>query len=254
MNKEIEQLSKIIENSSNIVFFGGAGVSTESNIPDFRSESGLYSAVHKYGQSPETMLSHSFFNNHLETFYDYYKNNLIYTEAKPNKAHLALAKLEAEGKLKAVVTQNIDGLHQLAGSKTVFELHGSVLRNNCMRCGEFYDLDYIMNPVNCKDKEGLKTLIPVCTKCGGTVKPDVVLYEECLNDDVIQGAVDAISQADTLIVGGTSLVVYPAAGLINYFHGKNLVLINKTQTQYDHKANLVIYDAIGKVLGEVCGI
>lgn len=254
MNKEIEQLMEIINDSENIVFFGGAGVSTESNIPDFRSESGLYNAVQKYGQSPETMLSHSFFNNHLETFYDYYKNNLIYTDAKPNKAHLALAKLEGEGKLKAIVTQNIDGLHQLAGSKVVYELHGSVLRNNCMRCNEFYDLEYVMQSENCKDKEGLKTLVPICKKCGGIVKPDVVLYEECLNDDVVQGAVDAISKADTLIVGGTSLVVYPAAGLINYFHGKNLILINKSQTQYDHKANLVIYDSIGKVLGEVCGI
>ncbi len=254
MRKEIEQLAKIINDSNSIVFFGGAGVSTESNIPDFRSETGLYNAVQKYGQSPETMLSHSFFNGHLETFYDYYKNNLIYTDAKPNKAHLALAKLESEGKLKAIVTQNIDGLHQLAGSKAVYELHGSVLRNNCMRCGEPYDLSYIMQPGNCKDKEGIKTLIPVCKKCGGTVKPDVVLYEECLDDHVIQGAVDAISNADTLIVGGTSLVVYPAAGLINYFHGKSLVLINKSQTQYDHKANLIIYDAIGKVLGEVCGI
>ncbi|QAT43916.1 NAD-dependent protein deacylase [Aminipila luticellarii] len=254
MSKEIEQLSTIIQDSSNIVFFGGAGVSTESNIPDFRSESGLYRAMNKYGKSPETMLSHSFFQNNLETFYDYYKNNLIYKEAKPNKAHLALAKLEAEGKLKAVVTQNIDGLHQLAGSKRVFELHGSVLRNNCMRCGEFYDLDYILKPENCKEKEGLKTLVPTCKKCGGIVKPDVVLYEECLNDEVIQGAVDAISKADTLIVGGTSLVVYPAAGLINYFRGNNLILINKSKTQYDHKANLVIYDAIGKVLGEVCGI
>lgn len=253
MNKEIEELKQIIKESTNIVFFGGAGVSTESNIPDFRSESGLYNAVQKYGKSPETMLSRSFFNSHLETFFDYYKNNLIYTDAKPNKAHLALAKLEAEGKLKGIVTQNIDGLHQLAGSKMVYELHGSVLRNNCMRCGEFYDLDYIMQPKNCKDKEGLKTLVPVC-KCGGIIKPDVVLYEECLNDEVIQGAVDAISKADTLIVGGTSLVVYPAAGLINYFRGKNLVLINKSETQYDNKANLVIYDAIGKVLGEVCGL
>lgn len=253
MSKEIEQLTQIIKDSNNIVFFGGAGVSTESNIPDFRSESGLYNAVQKYGQSPETMLSHSFFNNHLETFYDYYKNNLIYTDAKPNNAHLALAKLESEGKLKAIVTQNIDGLHQLAGSKAVYELHGSVLRNKCMRCGELYDLNYVMQPENCRDKEGLKTLVPVC-KCGGIVKPDVVLYEECLNDDVVQGAVDAISKADTLIVGGTSLVVYPAAGLLNYFKGKNLVLINKSETQYDNKANLVIYDAIGKVLGEVCGI
>lgn len=249
-----EELKKIIEESNNIVFFGGAGVSTESNIPDFRSEKGLYQAQQEYGRSPETMLSRSFFDMNTETFFDYYKKNLIYTDAKPNKAHLALAKLEAEGKLKAVVTQNIDGLHQLAGSKTVYELHGSVLRNNCMRCGEFYDLDYVMNPDNCKEKDGVTTVIPVCKKCGAIVKPDVVLYEECLDDAVINGAINAISKADTLIVGGTSLVVYPAAGLINYFRGKNLVLINKTQTSYDGRANLVIYDAIGKALGEVCGI
>lgn len=254
MKEEIKKLISIIGESKNIVFFGGAGVSTESNIPDFRSETGLYSAVQKYGQSPETMLSHSFFNNSLELFYDYYKNNLIYTGAKPNKAHLALSQLEDEGKLKGIVTQNIDGLHQLAGSKTVYELHGSVLRNNCMRCGEFYDLNYIMQPENCKDKDGLKTLIPVCKKCGGIVKPDVVLYEECLNDEVVQGAIDAISRADTMIVGGTSLVVYPAAGLLNYFKGKTLVLINKSQTQYDGKADLVIYDAIGEVMGQVCGL
>ena len=249
-----EDLKKIIEESNNIVFFGGAGVSTESNIPDFRSEKGLYQAQQEYGRSPETMLSRTFFDADTQTFFDYYKKNLIYTDAKPNKAHLALAKLEAEGKLKAIVTQNIDGLHQLAGSKNVFELHGSVLRNNCMRCGEFYALDYIMQEENCKEKDGLRTLIPVCKKCGAIVKPDVVLYEECLDDDVINGAVEAIANADTLIVGGTSLVVYPAAGLIRYFRGKNLVLINKSQTSYDNKANLVINDAIGKVLGEVCGI
>ena len=249
-----EDLKKIIEESKNIVFFGGAGVSTESNIPDFRSEKGLYHAQQQYGRSPEAMLSRSFFDADTQTFFDYYKNNLIYTDAKPNKAHLALAKLEAEGKLKAVVTQNIDGLHQLAGSKNVFELHGSVLRNNCMRCGEFYDLDYIMKEENCKEKEGLRTLIPVCKHCGAIVKPDVVLYEECLDDDCINGAVEAIASADTLIVGGTSLVVYPAAGLIRYFRGKNLVLINKSETSYDRNANLVINDAIGKVLGEVCGI
>ncbi|MBN7773176.1 NAD-dependent protein deacylase [Clostridium aminobutyricum] len=250
----MDKLKQIIEESNNIVFFGGAGVSTESNIPDFRSESGLYHAVQKYGQSPETMLSHSFFQNHTETFYDYYKNNLIYPEAKPNKAHLALAKLEREGKLKAIVTQNIDGLHQLAGSKVVYELHGSVLRNNCMRCGEFYDLGYIMNPENCKETDGIRGLIPICKKCGGMVKPDVVLYEEPLNDEVVQQAVQAISKADTLIVGGTSLVVYPAAGLVNYFRGKNLVLINKSKTQYNGKANLVINDPIGEVLGAVCEI
>lgn len=250
----LDQLKQIIEESKYIVFFGGAGVSTESNIPDFRSESGLYNAVQKYGQSPETMLSHSFFQNHTETFYDYYKTNLIYQDAKPNKAHLALAKLEREGKLKAIVTQNIDGLHQLAGSEVVYELHGSVLRNNCMRCGAFYDLDYVMDPEHGKITDGVKGLIPICEKCGGLVKPDVVLYEEALDDAVVENAIRAITKADTLIVGGTSLVVYPAAGLVNYFRGKNLVLINKSKTQYNGKANLVINDPIGEVLGTVCGI
>lgn len=235
------QLKQIIEESRNIVFFGGAGVSTESNIPDFRSESGLYHAQQKYGHSPETMLSHSFYQNHTEMFFRYYKENLIYPDAQPNDAHKALAKLESEGKLKAVVTQNIDGLHQKAGSRKVYELHGSVLRNYCERCGQFYDVDYIMDETHCENG------VPKC-HCGGRVKPDVVLYEEMLNEDCIQGAVDAISSADTLIIGGTSLVVYPAAGLINYFHGKNLVLINKTKTPYDGKADLVIYDAIGKVM------
>lgn len=239
-----ERIKEIIERSERIVFFGGAGVSTESNIPDFRSESGLYNAVSKYGKSPETMLSHSFFMNHMETFYDYYKNNLIYKEAQPNAAHIALAELEQAGKLTAVVTQNIDGLHQLAGSEKVYELHGSVLRNYCMDCGAFYDLDYIMDPEHCDG------LIPKCEKCGGIIKPDVVLYEEMLDDDVVNGAVTAIQNADTLIVGGTSLVVYPAAGLINYFKGNDLVLINKSHTQYDDRATLAIHDAIGKVLGK----
>ncbi|MBP3384486.1 MAG: NAD-dependent protein deacylase [Firmicutes bacterium] len=239
-----DRIKEIIERSERIVFFGGAGVSTESNIPDFRSESGLYNAVSKYGKSPETMLSHSFFMHHMETFYDYYKNNLIYTEAQPNAAHIALAELEKQGKLTGVVTQNIDGLHQLAGSEKVFELHGSVLRNYCMDCGEFYDLDYIMDEENCEN------LIPKCRKCGGVVKPDVVLYEEMLDDDVVSGAIDAIRNADTMIVGGTSLVVYPAAGLINYFKGKDLILINKSHTQYDDRATLAIHDSIGKVLGK----
>ncbi len=238
------RVKEVIARSGRIVFFGGAGVSTESDIPDFRSESGLYQAVSQYGQPPETMLSHSFFMNNMETFFDYYKNNLIYREAEPNKAHIALAELEREGKLSAVVTQNIDGLHQKAGSKKVYELHGSVLRNYCMECGAFYDLDYIMDKANCSGN------VPKCEACGGVVKPDVVLYEEALNEDVISGAVRAISQADTLIVGGTSLVVYPAAGLIQYFRGKDLILINKSQTQYDSKATLVINDSIGKVLGD----
>ena len=237
-----ERLREIIDNSDNIVFFGGAGVSTESNIPDFRSESGLYNAQQKYGRSPEEMLSHSFFVRYTDTFFDYYKNNLIYRDAQPNKAHRALARLEEEGKLKAVITQNIDGLHQKAGSRNVFELHGSVLRNYCMDCGEFYDLDYIMDETNCEGG------IPKCKKCGGTVKPDVVLYEEALDDDCMMGAIRAIQQADTLIIGGTSLVVYPAAGLIRYFGGNNLVLINKQATPYDSKADLVINDSIGKVM------
>ena len=237
-----ERLREIIDNSDNIVFFGGAGVSTESNIPDFRSESGLYNAQQKYGRSPEEMLSHSFFVRYTDTFFDYYKNNLIYTDAQPNKAHRALARLEETGKLKAVITQNIDGLHQKAGSRNVFELHGSVLRNYCMDCGEFYDLDYIMDETNCEGG------IPKCKKCGGTVKPDVVLYEEALDDDCMMGAIRAIQQADTLIIGGTSLVVYPAAGLIRYFGGNKLVLINKQATPYDSQADLVINDSIGKVM------
>ena len=224
-------------------------MSTESGVPDFRSANGLYHAQQIYDRSPEEMISYSFLRDHMNIFYDYYKNNMIYQNAKPNKAHIALAKLEKDGKLLAVITQNIDGLHQMAGSKKVYELHGSVLRNNCMRCGAFYDLDYIMDPKNCLDEEGEKTWVPRCTKCGGVVKPDVVLYEEALDDSVISGAVDALSKADTLIVGGTSLVVYPAAGLIRYFQGNNLVLINKSKTQYDSRADLVINQPIGKVLG-----
>lgn len=238
------RVREILDNSKKVVFFGGAGVSTESNIPDFRSESGLYKAMNEYGHSPEQMLSRTFFMNHTEKFFDYYKKNLIYTEAQPNKAHIALAKLEEEGKLIGVATQNIDGLHQKAGSRKVYELHGSVLRNTCMDCGEKYDLDYIMEEDNCNRG------VPVCRKCGGTVKPDVVLYEEPLDDSVVMGAIEAISAADTLIVGGTSLVVYPAAGLINYFKGKNLILINKSETGYDNRATLVINDSIGKVLGD----
>ncbi|MEA4923336.1 MAG: NAD-dependent protein deacylase [Eubacteriaceae bacterium] len=238
-----EELTKIIKDSDNIVFFGGAGVSTESNIPDFRSEQGLYNAQQAYGKSPEDMISHSFFCHDTETFYDYYKNNMIYQKAEPNEAHYALARLERMGKIKAIVTQNIDGLHQKAGSKNVFELHGSVLRNNCMDCGAAYDLDYVMDPANCDGH------VPKCKKCGGVVKPDVVLYEEALDESVISGAVKAIQKADVLIVGGTSLVVYPAAGLINYFSGSHLVLINKSKTQYDDKADLVINDTIGKVMG-----
>ncbi|MCI5746633.1 NAD-dependent protein deacylase [Eubacterium pyruvativorans] len=236
-----ERLKKIIDESSNIVFFGGAGVSTESGVPDFRSESGLYHAKQKYGHSPETMLSHTFYVNHPEAFYQYYKENLIHPEARPNAAHRALAKLEEMGKLRAVITQNIDGLHQKAGSRTVYEVHGSVLRNYCESCHKFYDVNYIMDESHCKDG------VPYCT-CGGRIKPDVVLYEEALDQRVLGAAVDAIERADCMIVGGTSLVVYPAAGLINYFHGKHLVLINKSATPYDSKADLVINDAIGKVM------
>lgn len=237
-----ERLKNIIDDSKSIVFFGGAGVSTESGIPDFRSEKGLYSAQKQYGFSPEEILSHTFFVRHMEVFFDYYKKNLIYMDAQPGDAHRTLAHLEREGKLKAVVTQNIDGLHQKAGSRNVFELHGSVLRNYCMDCGEYHDVEYIMNEEYCRNG------IPLCRKCGGVVKPDVVLYEEVLDDECVNGAISAISAADTLIIGGTSLVVYPAAGLIRYFRGNNLVLINKQATGYDSKANPVINDQIGKVM------
>ena len=236
-----DRLKAIIDDSESIVFFGGAGVSTESNIPDFRSESGLYHAQQKYGYSPERMLSRTFYYSQPELFFRYYKENLIYTDAEPNDAHKALAKLEEMGKLKAVVTQNIDGLHQKAGSKNVYELHGSVARNYCEKCRKFHDLDYIMDENNCKNG------VPYC-QCGGRVKPDVVLYEEALDSDVIEGAVHAIANCDTLIIGGTSLVVYPAAGFVNYFRGSKLVLINKEPTGMDARADLVIYDSIGKVM------
>ena len=237
-----EDLRKIIEDSGNIVFFGGAGVSTESGIPDFRSEQGIYKTQTEYGLSPEEILSATFFRRKPEIFYDYYKKNLLFMSAEPNKAHLALARLEARGKLTAVVTQNIDGLHQKAGNKNVIEVHGSVIRNNCMSCSMFYDIGYVMEPENCKNN------IPYCKKCGGMVKPDVVLYQEQLDSNVISAAISAVSNADTLIVGGTSLVVYPAAGFVNYFKGKNMVLINKSVTDYDGRADLVIHDSIGQVL------
>ena len=240
MNNEIEKLTLILKESNNIVFFGGAGVSTESNIPDFRSSNGLWNEKLRINFTPEQLVSHTFFMKYPEEFFRFYKDKLIYPDAKPNAAHIALAKHEEMGKLKAVVTQNIDGLHQAAGSKNVFELHGSVLRNYCMDCNAFYDEKFILA------SEG----IPTCPKCGGKVKPDVVLYEEGLDEATIQGSIAAISQADTLIIGGTSLIVYPAAGLINYFRGKNLILINKSTTSADNKANLVIHDAIGKVLDE----
>lgn len=240
MSTEIEQLTQILRDSNNIVFFGGAGVSTESNIPDFRSSNGLWNEKLKINFTPEQLVSHTFFMSYPDEFFEFYKDKLIYPDAKPNAAHIALAKLEEMGKLKAIVTQNIDGLHQAAGSKNVYELHGSVLRNYCMKCHAFYDEKFILASKG----------IPTCPKCGGRVKPDVVLYEEGLDNDIINGAVRAISQADTLIIGGTSLVVYPAAGLINYFRGKNLILINKSSTSADNKADLVIHEAIGKVLGE----
>lgn len=239
-----EQLAQIIKESGSIVFFGGAGVSTESGIPDFRSEEGLYRALDKYGLSPETLLSHSFFKSNPEEFFEYYIENLIHADAKPNAAHAALAELEQQDKLRAVITQNIDGLHQMAGSKTVYELHGSVFRNYCMHCGRRYELAYILTPLKSRNR------IPICKICGGIVRPDVVLYEEPLHNDVMQEAVRAIWSADTLIVGGTSLAVYPAAGLINYFNGKHLVLINRSKTPYDDSAELVIHDSIGKVLTE----
>ena len=241
MDDKIKKLSEIIKNSNNIVFFGGAGVSTESGIPDFRSANGLWSEKLKINLTPEQLVSHTMFIKYPKEFFKFYKEKLIYPNAKPNAAHIALAKLEKMGKLKAIVTQNIDGLHQLASSKNVYELHGSVLRNYCMNCHAFYDEKFIL------ESKG----IPTCTKCGGIVKPDVVLYEEGLDNDIINGAVRAISQADTLIIGGTSLVVYPAAGLIDYFRGKNLILINKSSTSADNKADLVIHNAIGKVLEEV---
>ena len=233
---QIEQLQKLIDESKRIVFFGGAGVSTESGIPDFRSTDGLYHQ--KYDYPPETILSHTFFMKKTEEFYRFYRDKMLCLDAKPNAAHLKLAELEEAGKLTAVVTQNIDGLHQLGGSKKVLELHGSVLRNYCMRCGKFYDAEYILN----------STGIPKCD-CGGTIKPDVVLYEEGLNQNVIEGAIDAIAAADLLIIGGTSLTVYPAAGLIDYFHGTNIVLINKSATNSDSMASLVIHESLGKVFG-----
>ena len=240
--KMYEELKEIISNAKNIVFFGGAGVSTESGIPDFRSEKGLYHAKQEYGISPEEILSSDFFYSNTETFYDYYKKNLIANWAKPNKAHLALAELEKQGKLSAVVTQNIDGLHQKAGSKRVYELHGSVERNYCTKCRRFYDLDYIMDEKNCRNG------VPYC-ECGGLIKPDVVLYGEMLDEDCINKSVNAISRADVLIIGGTSLAVYPAAGFIHYFRGSKLVVINMSSTGMDSQADLLIRDPIGEVLG-----
>ena len=236
---KVQKLQEIIDESQRIVFFGGAGVSTESGIPDFRSVDGLYHQKFKY--PPEVMLSHTFFMQNTWDFFDFYKNRVIPADPKPNAAHLKLAELEKAGKLIGVVTQNIDGLHQAAGSEKVYELHGSVLRNYCMNCGKFFDYKYILNASG----------IPECDVCGGTVKPDVVLYEEGLDNDTVVGAVNAISAADTMIVAGTSLVVYPAAGLFQYFRGKWLILINRDPTPADASANLVIHDKVGEVLSQI---
>ena len=235
---KLEIFKNMINESSNIVFFGGAGVSTESGIPDFRSKDGLYNQ--KYDYPPEEILSHTFFMNNTEEFYKFYKDKMNSLKFKPNITHYKLAELENCGKLKAVVTQNIDGLHQKAGSKNVFELHGSVLRNYCMDCHKFYDAEYIFNSVG----------VPKCS-CGGIVKPDVVLYEEPLDDYTVNGAINAISNCDLLIIGGTSLTVYPASSLIFYFRGKNIVLINKDSTDLDNRANLVINDKLGNIFSQI---
>lgn len=236
--QELEQLKQWIRESDNIVFFGGAGVSTESGIPDFRSVDGLYNQQYDY--PPETIISHSFYRRNPEEFYRFYKNKMLFPDAKPNAAHLALARLEEQGKLRAVITQNIDGLHQAAGSREVLELHGSVHRNYCTRCGEFYTLEDVMAADS----------VPRCS-CGGIIKPDVVLYEEGLDQKTLQKAVTYIRQAEVLIIGGTSLTVYPAAGLIDYYRGSRLVLINKSVTPMDSRADLVISGKIGEVLGQI---
>ena len=236
---QIEKLQEIINNSENIVFFGGAGVSTESGIPDFRSVDGLYHQEWDY--PPEVIISHSFFEANPKEFYRFYKAKLLPQGILPNMAHKKLAEMEKVGKLKAIVTQNIDGLHQDAGSKVVYELHGSVLRNYCTKCGEFYDVDFIRNSLD----------LPICTKCGGLVKPDVVLYEEGLDDKIISASVEAISKADCLIIGGTSLTVQPAASLVRYFAGKYLVVINKGEVFMPRGVDLVIREKIGEVLGKI---
>ena len=238
ITEKVQKLQEIVDNSSNIVFFGGAGVSTESGIPDFRSQDGLYNQQWAY--PPEQILSRSFIKVNISEFYRFYRAKMLCLEAKPNAAHYALAKLEEVGKLTAVITQNIDGLHQAAGSKVVYELHGSVLRNYCMDCGRFYDVHHIVNTA---------PNVPRCTHCGGIVKPDVVLYEEGLDENVLTGALQKIAQADTLIIGGTSLNVYPAASLINYFRGNKLVVINKSATSADVHAQLLINEGIAQVMG-----
>ncbi len=239
MQQELETLKNWIDNSDNIVFFGGAGVSTESGIPDFRSVDGLYNQQYDY--PPETILNHTFFRRNTEEFYRFYRAKMLALDAKPNAAHKKLAQWEQEGKLKAVVTQNIDGLHQAAGSRVVYELHGSVHRNYCQKCGAFYDARYMLE----------STGIPQCEKCGGIIKPDVVLYEEGLDDATIRGAIHAISHADVLIIGGTSLTVYPAAGLIDYYNGNKLVLINKSVTPMDSRADLLVQGPIGEIFSQL---
>ncbi len=234
----VEQLQKVIDNSKSIVFFGGAGVSTESGIPDFRSVDGLYNQ--RYDYPPEQILSHTFFEHKTEEFYRFYRDKMLCLDKKPNKAHKKLAELEKAGKLLAVVTQNIDGLHQAAGSKTVFELHGSVLRNYCRKCGKFYSAEYIKNTSG----------VPKC-ECGGVIKPDVVLYEEGLDDKTVNGAINAISRADTLIIAGTSLSVYPAAGFISFFGGNTTVLINRDETPFDSQADLVYHQKVGELMDQI---
>ena len=237
---ELEKFKKIVDSSNNVVFFGGAGVSTESGLPDFRSQStGLYNQVDQ-PYSPEEILSHDFFINHTEAFYKFYRDNLVKLSVKPNITHYKLVELEKKGKLKAIITQNIDGLHSLAGSKKVIELHGSIYRNYCINCHKFYPVDKIT-----------KKNIPRCDECKGVIKPDVVLYQESLKIDLIEKAIKFISQADTLIIGGTSLKVYPAAGLVSYFRGSNLILINREATDFDSQANLIIHDSIGKVFSQI---
>ena len=242
MNNNIEKLKELIDSHNNIVFFGGAGVSTESDIPDFRSATGLFNEKLNRNFSPEQLVSHTFFMRYPEDFFKFYKDKLIYEDAKPNKAHIALSKLEEMGKLNAIITQNIDGLHQMAGSRNVFELHGSIHRNYCTKCGKFFNLEEMLN---------LGGIVPHCDNCGAIVKPDVVLYEEALDNSVVNKTINALSNADLLIIGGPSLVVYPAAGFIDYFNGDSIVLINKSSTGYDSKASLIINDSIGKVLSQV---
>ncbi len=243
MDEKIAKLQKMIDESQKIVFFGGAGVSTESGIPDFRSQNGLYKQKWKY--PPEIIISRTFFDANPKEFYRFYREKLIIKDAKPNITHIKLAELEAAGKLSAIVTQNIDGLHQKAGSKKVFELHGSTLRNFCMNCRKPYDEDFILQSKNSPDP------LPHCPECGGLIKPDVVLYEEGLDDDIVNGALDAISQADMLIIGGTSLVVYPAASFVRLFAGNHLVMINKTKTQADDIVDLVIHEKLGQVFEQI---